>query len=270
VARVWDLDSGELRHTLTGHRSTVWAVAVSADGRRAVTGGGEDPQARVWDLDSGKLLWTLPGHRRCVQAVAVSADGRRAVTRDCYQQTRVWDLKSGKQVVSPGQRLRRWFDKPAENHLPLSVSADGRRAVAGRDQVGQVWDLGSGHLLHTLTGHDGDVGAAAVSADGRLAVTGSNDQTVRVWDLDSGELLRTLTSHDGKVRKVVVSADGRRAVTASDDQTVRMWDLTQGMVLASFTSDSHITDLAATPLLTRVVAGVSDGTMHLLEPCGCE
>jgi WD40 repeat protein len=152
--------------------------------------------------------------------------------------------------------------------LSLSVSADGRRAVTARFQV-QVWDLDSGKLLHTLTGHHGTVWAVAISADGRRALTGGDDQMVQVWDLDSGELLRTMPGHHGRVRAVAISADGQRAIIG-DEQAVRVWDLTQGMVLASFTSDSLITALAATPPFTRVIAGTSSGTVHFLELCGCE
>jgi WD domain, G-beta repeat len=41
-----------LNNTLTAHTGVVWAVAVSADGRRAVSGG-EDGTVRVWDLGAG-------------------------------------------------------------------------------------------------------------------------------------------------------------------------------------------------------------------------
>ena len=79
------------------------------------------------------------------------------------------------------------------------------------------------------TGHDGQVAAVAVSADGRRAVTGSYYGTVRVWDLDTGEPLHTLAGHDGPVHVVAVTADGRRAVTiGGDDETVRVWDLDTG------------------------------------------
>ena len=54
-------------------------MAVSADGRRAVSGG-RDGTVRVWDLDTGAPLHTLTGHGGWVHAVAVSADGRRAVS----------------------------------------------------------------------------------------------------------------------------------------------------------------------------------------------
>lgn len=44
--RVWDLDSGELLRTLPGYRDTVRAVAISADGRHAVTGDAQT--VKVW------------------------------------------------------------------------------------------------------------------------------------------------------------------------------------------------------------------------------
>ena len=59
----------------------------------------------------------------------------------------------------------------------------------------QVWDLNTGTLAHTLTGHDGLVEAVAVTADGRRAVSGGYDVTVRVWDLEAGTLAHALTGH---------------------------------------------------------------------------
>ena len=79
MVRVWDLDAGTLLYSLAGHDGDVRAVAVSGDGRRAVSGG-HDGMVRVWDLDAGTLLHSLAGHDGRVWAVAVSGDGGRAVS----------------------------------------------------------------------------------------------------------------------------------------------------------------------------------------------
>ena len=50
TVRVWDLAGPAAPRKLTGHVGAVQAVAVSADGRTAVSGG--DETVRVWDLDS--------------------------------------------------------------------------------------------------------------------------------------------------------------------------------------------------------------------------
>jgi WD40 repeat protein len=48
-------------HTLAGHTDWVSAVAVTPDGRRAVSAS-KDPTLKVWDLETGCELHTLAGH----------------------------------------------------------------------------------------------------------------------------------------------------------------------------------------------------------------
>jgi WD40 repeat protein len=267
--RVWDLDSGALLRILTGHDRWVGKVAISADGRRAISGDGDlDGKVRVWDLGTGTLRHTLTGHDGPMRAVAISADGRRAISGGGTT-VRIWDVAAGKQIAS--NRPRFWLLRRGVDVASLSISADGRRAVSGDfDGTVLVWDVDAGTLLHTLTGHDGRVWAVAVSADGCCAVTGGEDGTVRVWDVDAGTLRHTLPGHDGRVEAVGVSADGCRAISSGTDGTVRMWDLTQDAELASFVSGNSITAIAATPADMRVVAGTSTGPVHLLELCGHE
>ena len=61
----------------------------------------------------------------------------------------------------------------------------------------------------------------AVTADGRLAVSASEDGTLKVWDLAAGAHLRTLRGHTDRVNAVAVTADGRQALSASDDGTLK-------------------------------------------------
>jgi hypothetical protein len=76
-------------------------------------------------------------------------------------------------------------------------------------------------LLRTLEGHADSVTAAAVTPDGKRAVSASGNHTLKVWDLETGRALRTLEGHSDWVSGVAVTADGKRAVSASWDQTVR-------------------------------------------------
>lgn len=51
LGKVWDLSTQHCVQTLTGHRSEVWSVSVSADGTRILTGAA-DRQLRVWAVGS--------------------------------------------------------------------------------------------------------------------------------------------------------------------------------------------------------------------------
>jgi len=64
---------------LRGHKGEVNFVAVTPDGRLAVSGS-FDNTVRVWDLESGKCVSTLEGHTDPVIGVAVTQDGRLAVS----------------------------------------------------------------------------------------------------------------------------------------------------------------------------------------------
>ena len=56
---MWDLESGQsVRTPLQGHSSYVLGVAITPDGRRAVSAS-EDKTLRVWDLESRKELALL-------------------------------------------------------------------------------------------------------------------------------------------------------------------------------------------------------------------
>jgi WD40 repeat protein len=82
---------------LEGHTGEVYAVALSVDGRHALSGG-EDHTVRWWNVDAGTAL-VLEGHIGEVYAVALSVDGRQALSGGDDNTLRWWDL-SGKKCLA--------------------------------------------------------------------------------------------------------------------------------------------------------------------------
>jgi WD40 repeat protein len=66
---------GLYRHTLSRHTGGVTALALSVDGRHALSGS-RDRTLRWWDVASEKCLHTLARHTGGVTALALSVDGR--------------------------------------------------------------------------------------------------------------------------------------------------------------------------------------------------
>jgi len=69
------------------------------------------------------------------------------------------------------------------------------------------------------------VHSVAISPDGKVLASGSDDRTVRLWDLHTGKELTTLKGHADHVNGVAFGPDGKTLASASDDKTVRVWDL---------------------------------------------
>src|SRR5262249_51825649 len=85
----------------------------------------------------------------------------------------------------------------------------------------------------TFEGHRGRVFSVAVSADGSLVASGSEDKTVKVWDVKAGKEKYTLKGHRESVTCVAFSPDGKWLASGSDDLMVRLWDMETGQLKES-------------------------------------
>jgi eukaryotic-like serine/threonine-protein kinase len=90
--KVWDAITSEELLTLRGHNGYVLSVAVSADGKRIVSGS-LDQTVKVWDAITGEELLTLRGHNGSVQSVAVRAEGKRIVSGSQDGTIKIWDAR---------------------------------------------------------------------------------------------------------------------------------------------------------------------------------
>jgi WD40 repeat protein len=70
TVRLWNVETGKEEIPFKGHTLAVNSVALSPDGRRALTGG-EDKTVRLWDLETRKEKHRF-SHRRAVNSVVVS------------------------------------------------------------------------------------------------------------------------------------------------------------------------------------------------------
>jgi serine/threonine protein kinase/WD40 repeat protein len=76
---LWDIETGVRLRDYAGHTNTVITVAVSPDGRTALTGSA-DTSLRLWDIETGSELRRFTGHDNWVFSVAISPDGRGAIS----------------------------------------------------------------------------------------------------------------------------------------------------------------------------------------------
>ena len=101
-AGMCDASTGERRVLFSGHTSNVRAIAVSADGARAVTAS-EDRTARVWDTKTGRELLCIKAQAPVFSA-ALAQNSKLLATGGWDGAIRLWDATRDVStvVLSPG------------------------------------------------------------------------------------------------------------------------------------------------------------------------
>ncbi len=91
--------TGKERLTFNGHTDWVRAVAVTPDGKQAISVSW-DKTIKLWDLVTGEERLTFNGHSDLVSAVAVTQDGKRAISGSWDNTLKVWNLQTGEVIAS--------------------------------------------------------------------------------------------------------------------------------------------------------------------------
>ncbi|NER19840.1 MAG: protein kinase [Symploca sp. SIO1C2] len=215
---------GKCIHTLKGHLSSVFSVAISPDGKHLASGS-FDNTIKLWDLETGKLLRTLTGHYEPVLTLAFSPNSEILVSGSVDDQIKLWDLATG------SVKLTITDDLDAVVSLAIAISPDGQLLATGGDhQKLKIWQLSTGKLLNTLS-HSRGINTVAFTPDGQMLASGSSDNTVKLWQLSSGELLNTLVGHARDVNSVAISPDGQLLASGSSDNTIKLWNIGRGKLL---------------------------------------
>jgi len=149
----------------------------------------------------------------------------------------------------------------------VALTEDDLHAVSGSgDGTLKVWDLRSGALIRTLTGHEDRVTAVVTTRDDKV-LSASADHTIKMWNLRTGKVIHSLEGHTGEVHTLAVFSGGQRVVSAAEDRTLKVWDLRRFEALANFTADAPIPACAASCIdnAVTIVAGDAGGKLHLLH-----
>lgn len=114
-----------------------------------------------------------------------------------------------------------------------------------------------------MRGHGGPVRALAISADGRLALSGSFDTSAILWDIERGLALAVLRGHESSVNAVAALPDGRFA-TAGEDGRILLWRMGRQEPDAQLEGHAGpVAALAASPDGGLLASASWDGTARL-------
>ncbi len=200
---------------LQGYSNGIWSVGFNATGNMLASGS-QDRLVRLWSAQTGQLLGSLAGHQSWIWSVAFSPTQPTLASSSEDRTIRIWDLQTQRQIhLLTGHQ---------DAVLSLLYSPDGSLWSGSLDGRLKHWSA-EGVCLKTLSGHGGGIWSMALSLDGQLLVSGSQDQTLKLWDTASGRLIATLTGHQSWIRAVAISPDCQTLLSGSAEGLLKIWRL---------------------------------------------
>lgn len=213
--RLWDVATTTELLLQEGHSKEVYNVSFNGDGS-LIASAGLDSIGRVWDLRTGRTVMLLEGHVAPIHALDWGADSVRVLTGSADGFAKCWDLRAVRETATIGAHRGgvsdlRWFkgndgplsgqalqkgdvtmtngesEEAESSHIPTPKKAGTFFVSAGFDKAVNVFSADDWALCKSLTGHDGTVLAADVTADSKWIASCGRDRTVKLWARDDME-----------------------------------------------------------------------------------
>ncbi|MHB2021506.1 MAG: protein kinase domain-containing protein, partial [Candidatus Xenobia bacterium] len=258
VLRLWDLMGPSCLAVFSGHQGRVRSLVMSPEGTSAVSSG-DDGTVRVWEVATGKVVRTLHADNSWIYAVAMATGSGLFAAGTADHQIYVWQmppelketqplvvqprtseemlvmnsgvstlLQNARASLHQGQyqvaldSLRRAREVPGYERAPDCMALWAEAAsVMQRGPLRAAW------MERTLQERGGRIGFVDMTADGRVAVTGTEDGQLAMWDLATGQA-QTLPTVDGSLTALALAGRGRWMAVANKAGLLEVRDILDG------------------------------------------
>lgn len=271
--KFWDLVAGKVLRTVQGPAEEgrsgnfTWRYACAIALHPASMVGAtqvHDGTVHIWNLQSGAVERIFPPVSPATRhihedgtRVVFNHDGSLLAAAHEGGEVCLWDTRTGEAkgvLKSGGGRI-----------LGIGFDSDGRRlfSVSDMDESVFVYDMAPLGLLRRFKSHL--VECAAISPNGAMVGSVSNNGDVEVWDVEAGESLwRKNVGGSGGFSCIAFSPDSTSLVTSSSGKLL-WWSAATGesAPLGRSGVSSHVAGLAAKD--ASIITGSGDGAVSIWD-----
>ncbi len=220
---IWNRETGLQDVALPRQKDPVTAVLGAGDGRRIAVA--TSARLTLWDTATAKPLWGKWVHNADPSTVAMSRSGHYVAARTADNGVTVWRDTSRERarfVAADGGRV-----------TALSLSSNGRVAIAASTRAAEVWDVRGGQSVFRTPKQARAMQSMHLSADGAFLVTGGSDGTVNVWNVDTGDAVGQFRGPRA-VTDLKIKNRGKRVLTAIGTGHVALREAKTGHVVRGY------------------------------------
>ena len=225
--QIWDVESRQLRHSVTASTDTLFGGSISPDGK-VLACGGADKSIRLYDLATGKEIRKMDHHEDWVFQTAFGADSKRLVTVGRDRAAKLIEVETGRFIENVNllreslaavarHPKRDWVAVGGAERIPYLYRMDRPRAMRIADDS---------TLIQKFERQDGPITALAISPDGARLAVGAEAGDVRIYETETGKLVARCSGHQGGIFALQFTPDGASLATGGFDGTLRFYDIT--------------------------------------------
>lgn len=281
LIRVYDLGSGALRCSLSGHTRGVSDVAFSPINNDILASCSDDLTVRLWLVLRRKCIKILKKHTYHVTTLHFILKGNLLITGSADETITIWDLSSGKSLKTLAAH-----SDPVSS---LSLTPDDTVIVsASFDGLMRLFDLETGQCLKTLVYNSANHGTATASTNdvvnfpishvqtspnGKYILSSSLDGKIRLWDYMGNKVIKTYAGpHDSSICEkynctatFITATTEPLVVSGTDSQGLLFWDVQTKQIVGQINVPSAVFDIDLKDGGGTLVCCTQDGTVRVFS-----
>ena len=279
--RIWDIMTGKLKRTISNFNPSdtsskteydTYCIAFPPNGEKAIISESYGALS-LWDTDTKRLHTLIKskwGHN-----VLLSPDGETVASWNGSKAglIRFWNATTGehKRTIKDHIGQIRGVEFSRDGSLLASWS------FSYEEKTIRLWNVATGRntqtlTVHTLTGHNNQIGSVKFSPDGETLISGGQDGTVLIWDVSTGKH-KPLTDQGVDTERntysywkmvLMFNSDGSKLATSDKNGIIRLWDVSTRKEEQTFEGHTKtITSIDFSPDDRSIASTGEDGTVRL-------
>ncbi|MBD1846298.1 WD40 repeat domain-containing protein [Cyanobacteria bacterium FACHB-63] len=146
----------------------------------------------------------------------------------------------------------------------VALSPDGQTVIgSGANQAIKVWNIETGKVIKTLSGHQDVVRWLMLTQNGNTLISGSGDRTIKIWNLQTNQVMQTL-NQGSPVWGLALSLDEKTLYSGGEDGALKLWQFPNGTLLGTIAAHQRqIFSVAISPNGKIVATASLDRTIKL-------